>query len=64
MLFLDFGGSIKVSTIINFIDNGGNIIVAADSSIGDPIRELAAECGVEYDEVRGYLHYKFYRYCN
>jgi len=50
-LHLDFGGGIKVSTILNFIDGGGNVLVAADSSIGDPIRELAAECGVEFDEV-------------
>ena len=48
---LDFGGGIKVSTILNFIDGGGNVLVTADSSIGDPIRELAAECGVEFDEV-------------
>lgn len=49
---LDFGGSIKVSTITSFIDGGGNVLVAADSSIGDPIRELGSECGVEFDEVR------------
>jgi len=48
----DFGGSIKVSTITDFIDNGGNLFVAADSSIGEPLRELAAECGVEFDEER------------
>lgn len=48
----DFGGTIKVPIITDFIDNGGNVFVAADSSIGDPLRELAAECGVEYDEER------------
>lgn len=48
----DFGGGIKVSTITNFIDGGGNVLVAADSSIGDPIRELGSECGVEFDEER------------
>ena len=47
----DFGGAIKVSTITDFIDGGGNVLVAADSSIGDPIRELSTECGVEFDEV-------------
>ena len=40
-----------MSTITNFIDGGGNVLVAADSSIGDPIRELGTECGVEFDEV-------------
>lgn len=48
----DFGGAIKVSTITDFIDGGGNVLVAADSSIGDPIRELSTECGVEFDEER------------
>jgi len=48
----DFGGSIKVSTITEFVDNGGNVFVAADSNIGEPLRELATECGVEYDEER------------
>ncbi|XP_076817367.1 dolichyl-diphosphooligosaccharide--protein glycosyltransferase 48 kDa subunit-like [Clavelina lepadiformis] len=46
----DFGGGVKVSTVTDFIDGGGNVLVAADSSIGDPIRELGAECGVEFDE--------------
>lgn len=46
----DFGGDIKVSTITEFIDGGGNVLIAADSNIGEPIRELASECGVEFDE--------------
>ncbi|KAL5013140.1 hypothetical protein ScPMuIL_007410 [Solemya velum] len=48
----EFGGSIDVPAITNFIDGGGNVLVAATSSIGDPIRELAAECGVEFDEAK------------
>lgn len=48
----DFGGSIKVATITDFVDNGGNVFVAADSSIGEPLREFATECGVEFDEER------------
>ena len=58
-LFLDFGGGIKVSTITNFIDEGGNVLVAADSSIGDPIRELGSECGVEFDEVNKRTNHDF-----
>uniref|UniRef100_A0A2C9LXT9 Dolichyl-diphosphooligosaccharide--protein glycosyltransferase 48 kDa subunit n=1 Tax=Biomphalaria glabrata TaxID=6526 RepID=A0A2C9LXT9_BIOGL len=46
----EFGGSIDVSAITNFIDGGGNVLIAASSSIGDPMRELATECGVEFDE--------------
>ncbi|XP_039259028.1 dolichyl-diphosphooligosaccharide--protein glycosyltransferase 48 kDa subunit-like [Styela clava] len=48
----DFGGDIKVSTITEFIDKGGNVLIAADSNIGEPIRELASECGVEFDEEK------------
>lgn len=46
----EFGGSIDNSAILNFIDTGGNVLIAADSNIGEPIRELASECGVEFDE--------------
>ncbi|XP_064610826.1 LOW QUALITY PROTEIN: dolichyl-diphosphooligosaccharide--protein glycosyltransferase 48 kDa subunit-like [Liolophura sinensis] len=46
----DFGGNVNVAAITNFIDGGGNVLVAASSSIGEPIRELASECGVEFDD--------------
>lgn len=46
----EFGGSLDVATITNFIDNGGNVLVAGSSSIGDPLRELATECGLEFDD--------------
>ncbi|XP_050413195.1 dolichyl-diphosphooligosaccharide--protein glycosyltransferase 48 kDa subunit [Patella vulgata] len=46
----DFGGSVDVGAITNFIDGGGNVLVAGSSSLGDPIRELATECGIEFDE--------------
>lgn len=52
MYLTDFGGSLSVAEIISFIDGGGNVLVAADSNIGDPIRDLASECGVEYDEEK------------
>ncbi len=39
-----------VQTILDFIDEGHNVLVAADSYISDPIREIASECGVEFDE--------------
>merc|ERR1719187_514016 len=48
----EFGGSVDVPAIINFIDGGGNVIVAANSNIGEPVRELASECGVEFDEEK------------
>ncbi|CAL8277098.1 unnamed protein product [Arctogadus glacialis] len=48
----DFGGNINVETITAFIDGGGNVLVAANSDIGDPLRELGSECGIEFDEEK------------
>ncbi|XP_054160943.1 dolichyl-diphosphooligosaccharide--protein glycosyltransferase 48 kDa subunit-like [Oppia nitens] len=46
----EFGGNVNVEAIAEFIDNGGNVLVAADSNVGDAIRDLATEVGVEIDE--------------
>lgn len=46
----EFGGSISVETIAQFVDNGGNLLVAGSSTSGEGIRELALECGFEIDE--------------
>ncbi|TRZ02466.1 hypothetical protein DNTS_030291 [Danionella cerebrum] len=48
----DFGGNINIETITAFIDGGGNVLVAASSDIGDPLRELGSECGIEFDEEK------------
>ncbi|NWJ03028.1 OST48 glycosyltransferase, partial [Crypturellus undulatus] len=48
----DFGGNINVETITAFIDGGGSVLVAASSDIGDPLRELGSECGIEFDEEK------------
>ncbi|CAP23384.1 Protein CBR-OSTB-1 [Caenorhabditis briggsae] len=46
-----FGGSLTPSEISKFVDEGGNVLVAADSNIGDALRELAVEHGFEFDEA-------------
>ncbi|XP_065565575.1 dolichyl-diphosphooligosaccharide--protein glycosyltransferase 48 kDa subunit-like [Artemia franciscana] len=46
----EFGGSIGVDTITKFVDDGGNILVAANHETTDTIRELATEFGFEIDE--------------
>ncbi|KAK3913355.1 Dolichyl-diphosphooligosaccharide--protein glycosyltransferase 48 kDa subunit, partial [Frankliniella fusca] len=46
----EFGGSLNVESITEFIDGGGNLLVAASSSTSDLIRELASECGFEVDD--------------
>lgn len=45
-----FGGSVNKEAIINFVDSGHDLIIAADVSASDVIREIAAECGVDFDE--------------
>jgi len=46
----EFGGDLNVEKITEFIDNGGNVLVAGSSVSGDALRELASECGFEVDE--------------
>lgn len=46
----EFGGSLDVASIVSFIDGGGNVLVAASSQVGEAVRTLASEVGVEIDE--------------
>lgn len=46
----EFGGALSVETITDFIDGGGNVLVAGSSQSGDALHELASECGFEIDE--------------
>ncbi|XP_022194380.1 dolichyl-diphosphooligosaccharide--protein glycosyltransferase 48 kDa subunit [Nilaparvata lugens] len=46
----EFGGSLSTESITDFIDNGGNVLVAGSSQSQDILRELATECGFEMDE--------------
>ncbi len=47
----EFGGSIDLNAITDFIDNGGgNVLVAASSDVGDILRDLGMEVGLELDE--------------
>lgn len=48
----EFGGQLSTSTIAEFIDDGGNVLIAASSSSGEALRELATECGFEIDEEK------------
>ncbi|KAE9620399.1 putative dolichyl-diphosphooligosaccharide--protein glycotransferase [Lupinus albus] len=45
-----FGGSIDAAAILDFVDSGHDLIVAADSNASDLIREIATESGVDFDE--------------
>ncbi|XP_076049228.1 dolichyl-diphosphooligosaccharide--protein glycosyltransferase non-catalytic subunit Ost48 [Oratosquilla oratoria] len=57
----EFGGALSVQAITEFVDGGGNVLVAGSSEATDLIRDLATEVGVEMDEegaaVIDHLHY-------
>ena len=46
----EFGGGLNVEAMTEFIDNGGNVLIASNSNTGDVLREIASECGFEVDE--------------
>lgn len=46
----EFGGTIDKHAIVDFIDNGGNVLVAASSAVGDILRDIGSEVGLELDE--------------
>ena len=46
----EFGGSLNVESITQFIDDGGNILAAGSSNTAEALRDVAAECGLEADE--------------
>ena len=37
----EFGGSLTVEGVTEFVDNGGNVLVAGNSNTGDILREIA-----------------------
>nr|XP_009609943.1 dolichyl-diphosphooligosaccharide--protein glycosyltransferase 48 kDa subunit-like [Nicotiana tomentosiformis] len=45
-----FGGSVDAADILDFVDSGHDLIIAADASVSDLIREIATDCGVDFDE--------------
>ncbi|XP_071722147.1 dolichyl-diphosphooligosaccharide--protein glycosyltransferase 48 kDa subunit-like isoform X2 [Rutidosis leptorrhynchoides] len=45
-----FGGSVDQAAILDFVDSGHDLIIAADVNSSELIREVATECGVEFDE--------------
>ncbi|KAF3435620.1 hypothetical protein FNV43_RR22711 [Rhamnella rubrinervis] len=45
-----FGGSIDQAAILDFVDSGHDLIITADANASDLIREIATECGVDFDE--------------
>merc|ERR1712020_489305 len=46
----EFGGSLNVEGVTEFVDAGGNVLITGNSLTGDVLREVASECGFEADE--------------
>jgi oligosaccharyltransferase complex subunit beta len=44
------GGSIDLDSILEFVDSGRNLVLAASSQASDLVRSLAAEVGVDLDD--------------
>ncbi|CAI0473544.1 unnamed protein product, partial [Linum tenue] len=45
-----FGGALDVAAVLDFVDSGHDLIVAADTTASDLIKSVATECGVDFDE--------------
>ncbi|KAL7231951.1 hypothetical protein ACSBR2_010049 [Camellia fascicularis] len=45
-----FGGSLDLADVLDFVDSGHDLILSADVNASDLIRNIAAECGVDFDE--------------
>ncbi|THG09824.1 hypothetical protein TEA_005451 [Camellia sinensis var. sinensis] len=48
--FLGFGGSLDLADVLDFVDSGHDLILSADVNASDLNRNIAAECGVDFDE--------------
>ncbi|CAF1151699.1 unnamed protein product, partial [Didymodactylos carnosus] len=44
----DFGGRLDAEILAQFVDAGGNVLIAGSNVIGDAIREFSGECGIEF----------------
>ncbi|KAF3772273.1 Dolichyl-diphosphooligosaccharide--protein glycosyltransferase subunit [Nymphaea thermarum] len=45
------GGSLDVATVLDFVDSGHDLILAADVGASDRIRDIATECEADFDEA-------------
>ncbi|KAF9622262.1 hypothetical protein IFM89_030304 [Coptis chinensis] len=45
-----FGGSLDLNSVLGFVDSGRGLILAVDGSASELVREIATECGVDFDE--------------
>ncbi|VDL20211.1 unnamed protein product [Hymenolepis diminuta] len=57
----EFGGYVNVKALTDFVDWGGNILVAGSPEVGEAVRDFASECGIEFDYLNSYVidHYNY-----
>ncbi|CAK7347682.1 unnamed protein product [Dovyalis caffra] len=44
------GGALDLAVVLDFVDLGHDLIIAANTSASDLIKSVATECGVDFDE--------------
>ncbi|MQM20540.1 hypothetical protein Taro_053563 [Colocasia esculenta] len=44
-----FGGSVDLAAVLDFVDSGHDLILAADTSASDLFRDISTECGSDVD---------------
>ena len=49
--------------MLEFVDSGRDLILALDVNSSDLIREIATECGVEFDDVSYIFLTEFPSFC-
>lgn len=52
---VEFGGNVSSKVITDFIDAGGNVLIAASSQLTEPIKEVAGECGIEFSDEETFV---------
>jgi oligosaccharyltransferase complex subunit beta len=57
----EFGGKVEAQTILDFIDDGHNVIVAADPEVSELVRDVASGCGVDFSDENSFVidHFNF-----
>lgn len=50
LILTEFGGKITLDSVLNFIDDGHSVLIAGSPELSDSVREIARECGVEFED--------------
>lgn len=51
----ELGGDLNPEAVAEFVDHGGNVLVAGSPTAGDAIKDVAAEFDVELDDGGSYV---------